>query len=50
MYGSTLNELCHEFGVSLTTLYKFIPDNGTKAKIKSAVTKYVKQKNSGIQI
>jgi hypothetical protein len=46
MYGSTLNELCHEFGVSLTTLYKFIPDNGTKAKIKKAVDKYVKEKNA----
>lgn len=45
-YGSTLNELCHEFGVSLTTLYKFIPTCDTKARIKTAATRYVKEKNS----
>ncbi len=45
-YGSTLNELCHEFGVSLTTLYKLIPYYDTKAKIRSALRKYVNQRNS----
>lgn len=50
MYGSTLNELCHEFGVSLTTLYKFVPDYNTYAKLNKAVTKYVKEKKAKIMV
>lgn len=45
LYGSTLKELCHEFGISLTTLYKFTPLHDNKKELKSAVTKYVKAKN-----
>ena len=46
MFPSTLDELCHEFGVSLTLLYKFItPTINTKPKLKKAIEKYVKEKS-----
>ncbi len=45
IYGNTLEELCDEFGVSLTTLYKFIPKNKTRTKLKNSVAKYIKERN-----
>ncbi len=39
-YGNTLDELCREFGVSLSTLYKFIPDNDSKVKLKTSIIAY----------
>jgi hypothetical protein len=45
-FGNTLMELCHEFDVSLTTLYKFVDIYTTKAKLKKAVEKYNKDKLS----
>lgn len=42
LFGNTLNELSHEFGVSLTTMYKFVNSCNTKDKLKNIIEKYKK--------
>ncbi len=43
-FGSTLKELSREFGISLSTLYKFVDVHKDKARLKKAVEKYLNNK------
>lgn len=43
-FGSTLKELSHEFGISLTTLYKFVDIYKDKVKLKKAVKNHLNKK------
>jgi hypothetical protein len=43
-FGSTLKELCHEFGVSLSMLYKFVDAYKDKPKLKKAVESHLNKK------
>lgn len=43
-FGCTLKELGHEFGVSLSTLYKYVDAYEDKPKLKKAVDRYLNNK------
>jgi hypothetical protein len=43
-FGSTLQELGHEFGISLSTLYKYVDVYKDKPKLKKAVENYLDKK------
>ena len=43
-FGSTLKELGHEFGVSLSTLYKYVDVYEDKPKLKKAIENHLNKK------
>jgi hypothetical protein len=43
-FGNTLNELSHEFGISLSTLYNYVDVCKDKSTLKKEITKYLNNK------